>query len=394
MLQAYRQAAEQIADPGDKFDKGILDELTRITPDRLDVAADSIWDLNRGYRDADIRQKSAELDLERRKQLEIASRLISRTRSLIAMKTTGHRPHRAKILNQNLMQLLSLRDELKLVDPKREAKRHLLERRWNRLTGGYAFELMTAEWDAARRSVRLHWLNPEKLDFPLRFLVHQPSGLYHKLEDEWRAGATKNELLKNLAVYALDSKVAESIVSDARGTVIAREPWRIAALEELREAITAGRMLAAGLIAVTQCEGIVWFYAKHLSNTGIHVVKPLRTNSGKMKYGLYDWDQTKNDYTTKAKNGRPRLKVGKGGKPVLLTSGREVVQLTRFQQILPIELWDYLLSGFFDDRNDLTHGNRPMSDEDVAAALLCLNELIQTVRNFEAQRLHRASQAP
>ena len=142
---------------------------------------------------------------------------------------------------------------------------------------------------------------------------------------------------------------------------------------------------------MTQCEGLVWFYARHLSANGVPVVRDFPRKGGKIRSAPYEWDRTTRQYVNRAANGRPMHKASSKGNPHFLTSARGILEATRFQNVLSIELWDYLLSGFFDERNGLAHGVVPVTEEMAVAAVLCLGELIESINAYEKDRLNPRS---
>ena len=156
-------------------------------------------------------------------------------------------------------------------------------------------------------------------------------------------------------------------------------------------AVLSGHWHSTGLIAVTQCEGIVWSYSHFLTAKGIRICKTVK-DGRKTKYSPYLWDLTQGNYKDLRSSGRPRhqlVRPGRrnAGRPVTVNSARGLIEDTALHVVFPVELWDYLLNGFFDERNSLAHGKLLVTKRMAVQSLLCLYELIHSIDDFETRRL-------
>ena len=341
LLSAYRDVAKWITRrrPQDP----LLHQLAQLDDTRLGHAAQLVWYLWRGYSDGEFFVKTAEFARLRKNHLALAGQLLRDTRQMLRRYNTtsqyraarGLRDHRPKLLRQNIHQLQAIRRVVLALNPHTEARRHFVERQWNREFQRSTLLPTRTTWAFSIRQAQIERLDPRKLEYPLRFLVHQDADVLTRLKTAWSAGTTREALLQSLSPTVLNEDALVRLEMQVRESVIAREAWRVAAVKELREAALAGHLLSAGFIAVTQCEGAVWSYAKHLSENRVFVVKPIRRASGKVAYVPFEWDMATGDYAKKARNGRPLAKRDRRDKYVELRSGRELIETTIFQNILP-----------------------------------------------------------
>lgn len=90
------------------------------------------------------------------------------------------------------------------------------------------------------------------------------------------------------------------------------------------------------------------------------------------------WDKKKKAYKKIKRTGYPECETN------YLKSARQLLQETRIVEFLPKEIGSYLINEFFDERNQIVHGDLELLMEKTTAicALLILYALMDHLKDF------------
>jgi len=363
-----------LAAPKDAADQQLLAALNAANPAQPEAAATALRDLVRGYTDARVPLEEAAVKksiAERSKQVA-AYRVESEKRRAAADKKAQNALRDQYRENRDALDQIAA--DLAGVDATAVAHENLRRdagmRRYKPL---FAADLISAD---TFLDLRISGLDPDLVDFPLRHLMSISLKAHHELVDRWKQDRDKAKLILPLEGEIRHADFFDSIDRMAAMQCFGFDQARLDVFKELREVVMQGRMQSAALIAVTQTEGLLWAYAHHLQITGTPVYKLFPT-AKKTKHAIYQWNPKTQTYRTKYKNGRPKHKTRTDGTPIFATSGRDLVTESVLQQATSAEIYTYLLDQFFDERNDLAHGNLVVDKLLVLQALLCLHSMLQ-----------------
>ena len=220
--------------------------------------------------------------------------------------------------------------------------------------------------------------DPDYVDFPLRYAVHLPSVWYQKLQKLWKKGYSKEEVIRPLMELLsrpefLDDLIrrCENIYKKIRQKRI-KSPPRCSILGEIKKCYEMECYASVSLLTVTQIEGVLWDLGKYLNRKNIRIFKTER-GIKKRKYLPYYWDFEKKRYKNLNYTGCPQFCRKKGAN---LISARQLLERTRLGEFVHKEMYNYLIDEFYDERNNLAHGDLYIRKESAFSALLCMRSIL------------------
>ena len=217
---------------------------------------------------------------------------------------------------------------------------------------------------------QLSFLNPDDYYFPLRYFASSFSAKsYLNAKRLWESGATRSELIlafnkvvKKASFYKTIKSYFEYIEKES----ISQD--RREFIGEMQKSFSSKLFLSTTLVAITQTEGILWDFANYVNSDDFKIYY---TKNEKFYPFLYD--SQKQIY--KKSNDR-------------LLSIRALLLKTRLGEIFPFDLYTYLISEFYDDRNPLSHGN--IKDRnikvDAISSLLCFYSVLHFLRSYKLSK--------
>jgi len=371
--------------PENAVDQKLLSDLNAADPATPDAVASALRDLVRGYTDVWVpgEEVAVKQSVTARSKQVTSFRAESEKRRVAAAKKSQNALRGQ--YEENRKELEQIAADLATVDSTAVAHENLKRQaRHRRYKPIFAADLISADtW----LDLRIRGLDPDLVDFPLRHLRSIPAKTHHQLVNRWRQNRDKAKLILPLEGEILHEDFFDSIDRMAAEQCFGFNQARLDVFKELREVAMQGRLQSSALIAVTQTEGVLWAYAHHLQKTGIPVLKAFPT-AKKTKYAIYPWNPRTQTYKVKYKNGRPMHKTdSKKGKPVYADSGRDLLTESFLQQATSAEIYTYLLDEFFEDRNDLAHGQMVVDKSLVFRALLCLQSTLQHLVDHANKKL-------
>lgn len=228
---------------------------------------------------------------------------------------------------------------------------------------------------------KLSRLNPDLLGFPLRFMVSQPAGVYHRLEELWLSGQRDRRTLLN----ALDG-VASHSSNGISGWELARRLMQefddhmdssfSRPFSEARAAFDSAAYFPSALALCSITEGSLWQFAERMNQRRKLVFRASRKNGQEVRKP-YLWDRESRRYTRK--KGSRCWALG----PNLL-SAKALLTQTRIGEIISDELYGYFIDDFYIDRCALAHGHLANRDyvTDCGFALMCLVECLVAILEY------------
>ena len=263
--------------------------------------------------------------------------------------------HREKIFKNNVSELLSTRKMiLSLLNRLKSEPENML----NQIN-------YFNEWFFL--SSKLIYNNPEDYFFPFRFFHSSFSAkLYIDVRTIWERNKDIDEVLEFLFKYVKKRKFFEQIKSlfetIDKGSF---NKNRSKFVQEIKDNFDKKNYLSSTLVTITQIEGLIWDFAKFINSDEVKIYY-----EKKSKYYPYIWNEDNQSYFQDNR---------------MLTSVRSLLLKTRLQEIISFDLYSYLISEFYDDRNYLSHGdilNRNLKS-DAISSLLCLVAVLRFLAKYD-----------
>lgn len=346
-----------------------LDQLSGSSPKK---AARLVRQLARGYTQKTYNLIKLDLKRENRqkiKEVKMVLNVYSKMRIVAARNL--HLKNCMQCKEQNLKDYMQ---SLKKTDYAKEAEIKLKHQLLS--LGNSASNIINVH------NIILYRYDPELVFFPLKFLMHIPAKSYALLLKDWKQHKNKEKTLLAIEPEIFNGSFCANIIDAYKnGPMQKKSPWRVNILNELTSTVQNNMPNSAGLIAITQIEGIIWDYSSYLSEHRVWIYK-------KDKKGYcyaYKWISSKNAYAC-INHGVPKIEIDKKGKPVKLISGRDILIKTRFQEIITSYEYDFFLGEFFGVRNDYLHNGREIDKCLAIQCLALLHTLILSINNYESHR--------
>ena len=342
----------------------------------------SFRDLWRGFKEIEIQAALKGVPVERRKALRKIDDFIKR--NIKALKNAQKRgfQQRKRIYKKNQKELEELKR--KTISYFRNQNKvaydmcsyETMRRREKIPAAGDFFDIdnFMSIW----LHFRLKMNDPDYVDFPLRFAVHLPSVWYRKLQKLWKKGCSKEEVIRLLMELLSSPEFLDDLIGRCENIYKKfsqkriKCPPRCSILREIKRCYEMECYASVSLVAVTQIEGVLWDFGKYLNRKNVRIFK---TESGakKQKYLPYYWDFEKKRYKNFNYTGRPQFSRKKGSN---LISARQLLERTRLGEFVHKEMYNYLIDEFYDERNNLAHGDLYIRKESAFSALFCLRSIL------------------
>ena len=90
------------------------------------------------------------------------------------------------------------------------------------------------------------------------------------------------------------------------------------------------------------------------------------------------WNKNDEKYKTIKSTGCPSYDMD------ILTSARQLLELTRLRDILPYPILSYIIDDFYDERNSMMHGNIKFitKKETASYSLLLLYSFLHSIKDY------------
>ncbi|OGU65971.1 MAG: hypothetical protein A2499_16125 [Stygiobacter sp. RIFOXYC12_FULL_38_8] len=208
--------------------------------------------------------------------------------------------------------------------------------------------------------------NPEDYFFPFRFFSSSFSAkIYIDTRTNWEQNNNLNETLTFLYNYVRRRAFFNKLlflfgIVERNNLTKDRSQF----MNEIKNNFMSKYYLSSTLVAVTQIEGLIWDFAKAVNSEELKIY--YESNS---QFFPFNWDEENQAYLKNKKR---------------LTSARSLLMETRLQEVIPFELYSFLISEFWDDRNSLAHGdilNRNLKSDSIAS-LLCLMAVLMFLAKY------------
>lgn len=137
-------------------------------------------------------------------------------------------------------------------------------------------------------------------------------------------------------------------------------------IKEIKSNFFSKYYISSTLVTITQTEGLIWDFAKFINSDELKIYYEKNN-----QFFPYNWDKSKQIYIENKKR---------------LTSARSLLLETRLQEVIPFDLYSFLISEFWDNRNSLAHGdilNRNLKSDSISSLLCLMAVLMFIVRYFK-----------
>jgi hypothetical protein len=338
-------------------------------------------DLCRGYTDDEIIITQKDLDKDEQRYLKLLDFMVKINQTQVNILGRKRKEITKERLKDNISSLEEIRKMIKMIyrNPSGAARTKLYFNALNRRVPS-TISLLFAPNDYLGFEYKINARDPKRLMFPLRFLTHIPAKTYDTFELKWLKGANRDQLILSLVDSDSDDRSFFNdlrILSSELGSKININ--RLNQVEELEKTYFGNCFTSTALLAVTLTEGIIWDFAAYLNK------KRLKIYCKKSdKYYPYEWDHKQKKYK------RIKDKTPIANKEYKLTSARSLLQKTRLGSIIPESLYSFLIEEFYDDRNELMHGNfaKRNMKVDAIGALLCLSTSIHYINSNSRGKIY------
>ena len=209
--------------------------------------------------------------------------------------------------------------------------------------------------------------NPEDYFFPFRFFSSSFSAkIYIETRTIWERNNDLDETLMFLLKYVKKRSFFKKIIflfGIVEENNLTKD--RSQFIKEIKSNFMSKYYLSSTLATITQIEGLIWDFAKAVNSDELKIY--YENNS---QFFPYSWDEENQTYSKNKKR---------------LTSARSLLMETRLQEVIPFELYSFLISEFWDDRNSLAHGdilNRKLKSDSISS-LLCLIAVLMFLAKYK-----------
>jgi len=232
---------------------------------------------------------------------------------------------------------------------------------------------------------RLKRFDPRYVEFPLHHLDFEAK-FYFRLEDFWMKTGDRERLLEKAREATDWPYFLEQLKNlyESNSAIVGKEYAN--AIGEVTNLWRNRDFASATIITIAIIEGILWNFAEHLNKKNIRIFK---VKGGKKL--PYRWDWKLSEY--KDKNPKTKRPIVTKNKNNRLRSARELLEKTRLGAIINADFFSFLVSDFYDVRNDIMHGNFKGVDFaiEAPAVLFALYGLIEDISNYFSKYLARNS---
>lgn len=288
---------------------------------------------------------------------ESTSKCIQETKELLAQAKKINKKEKIKIYEMNLQKLINLQDAIKIniIHLEKECNNSIVSSFIGLSSNIILFQHL------------LTILNPQEIDFPFRFFYSSVTAdIYSKIRDMWYQNKTKNEILDYLSKFTSKKKYFHNLTTLYQGLAKANiSDTRESYFKELSIVYRKKCYLATSLLAITQTEGIIWDFSEYLNRKDFKIFEKQNGH-----YYPYTLDNRSRKYNL--------------DKKYYITSIRQILLKTRMGEIIPFDLYSYLISEYYDDRIYIAHGNIAGRNlkSDAIAALLVLRAVIMLAHQY------------
>ncbi len=336
-------------------------------------------DLSRGYSDDDVLATQKEIHKDKLRFFSLVRQMKRKNKRRLRKMEQMRRQDACDSLRRNEKQLYEIEKSLPCIfdDVENAARRKLAHLSFaRRHPGVFGTWLSPDDYFSIGATVRS--CDPDRILFPLRFLVHYPARLVESLRYRWESGLNREELLLSFDVGEhADRTIFDGIRTDLEKPNNRLQSNRLSEINELESIYSQGCFTSSVLLAITVTEGIIWDFAEYLNREGKKIFK--KTGKVKPKYHPYQWDHNTGKYKSLI-HGVPQADMRRGSE---LRSARALLKETRVGNYICEELYSYLIDEFYDDRNNFAHGffrGRNMKAEAIASVLclcMCVRQISQ-----------------
>jgi hypothetical protein len=209
----------------------------------------------------------------------------------------------------------------------------------------------------------LNELDPQYLDFPLRWCGFLPSDEFNRLHREWKQG-------KDIMQQVVDS-FCEKDIEDFIYAEIERSPINVKRKEIIVDGIKCfyeNKYSSSIILLLPQIEGLLWELAEQFNNTDKLIYQPadkslsaydsfsFKIDKSKGLYCLNDGSTKHFTEIVKKDFSALSLRKDKNGNLIKIKTIRILLKETAYRFYLYVDFIEYFCNELYDERNEILHG--------------------------------------
>ncbi|GBD96350.1 MAG TPA: hypothetical protein ENG83_10085 [Nitrospirae bacterium] len=242
---------------------------------------------------------------------------------------------------------------------------------------------------------RLQYLDPQYLDFPLRFCGFLDNKEFNKLYEEWKLTKDDKKMLQLM--------VNDFLTTETEGYVcnlienISIKPGRKLILLEAMRCFYEEQYFASVSTLLPQIEGLLWDLAELFNKQGKPIYKktPHEVNHS-YKSCTFEIDKNNESYilsdgtmknyweVTSGNISELGLRIDRNKKEIEIAKVRELLNETALRFYVDVDFIDYFCGELYDERNDILHG-RELTFGTITNAAKKMLALLMILSYFESE---------
>jgi len=221
------------------------------------------------------------------------------------------------------------------------------------------------EYDYLSRSYLLDKYNALNVTFPLKYMQWLIVGNFMKLFEEWEKKQDKDNIVKPFEPMIRKDEFFKNMFALFNNNIPKISKNRLPLLKEIKFLYQNERFASCTLLTVTQLEGMLWDLGNYLNKKRKFIYK-IDKSRAKIKYLPYEWNKSSKSYKKIKPTKYPDYNQ------TSLKSARDLLERTRLREFIPEAVLSYIIDDFYDERNELAHGNLRLLREKKTACYMIL----------------------
>lgn len=358
------------------------DEFLQIPKNDYETIIIKFLDVVRGFSDSDIQKEKNDIAQDNKIYLKAIDKSIKTNNKLHKSALKQGLTYKPLKYSENIEKLKLLREtvEAAYIDANKCARLKCefkvgILRRTNHIILSMKKEI---EYDYLCLNHFLYKYNAQYVTFPLKHMQWLVVGKYRRLFEEWEKKQDKDDIVRQFEYAIQKGEFFESMFVLFNNNVPKISKERLPLLKEIKFLYQNDRFASCTLLTVTQLEGMLWDLGSYLTKKRKFVYKIDRSRA-KIKYRPYEWNQSTGSYKNIKSTKYPDYNHNS------LISARDLLKRTRLREFIPEPVLSYIIDDFYDERNELVHGNlRLLGKKETASyALLLLYSLLKCLEKIK-----------